>query len=60
MNRRDFLQTMATRTAAAGALGLMAGCGAAQVADVPSSEAIVLLLVRADVLVKVRPTLRRP
>jgi TRAP-type mannitol/chloroaromatic compound transport system substrate-binding protein len=41
MNRRDFLQTMATRTAAATALGLAAGCGAAQVgAPVPESEAI--------------------
>ena len=41
MNRRDFLQTMTTRTVAATALGLAAGCGAAAVdAPVPTSEAI--------------------
>jgi len=41
MNRRDFLQTVATRTAAATALGLAAGCGARQVgAPVPNADAI--------------------
>jgi TRAP-type mannitol/chloroaromatic compound transport system substrate-binding protein len=41
MNRRDFLQTAATRTTAAAALGLAAGCGAnLGGADLPESEAI--------------------
>lgn len=41
MNRREFLQTVATRTAAAGALGFAAGCGA-QTAGIatPAPEAI--------------------
>ncbi|MEZ4679511.1 MAG: TRAP transporter substrate-binding protein [Caldilineaceae bacterium] len=41
MNRRDFLQTMATRTVAATALGFAAGCGAQQAGVVtPAPEAI--------------------
>jgi TRAP-type mannitol/chloroaromatic compound transport system substrate-binding protein len=41
MNRRDFLQTVATRTAAATALGFAAGCGAQQAGLVtPSPEVI--------------------
>jgi TRAP-type mannitol/chloroaromatic compound transport system substrate-binding protein len=41
MNRRDFLQTVATRTTAAAALGLAAGCGANMGgADLPDSDAI--------------------
>ncbi len=41
MNRRDFMQTMATRTVAATALGFAAGCGAQQAGVAPeTSEAI--------------------
>ncbi len=41
MNRREFLQTIATRTAAATALGLAAGCAANQVGvPAPAGEAI--------------------
>lgn len=41
MNRRDFLQTMATRTVAATALGFAAGCGAQQAGMVtPAPDAI--------------------
>lgn len=41
MNRRDFLQTVATRTAAATALGFAAGCGAQQAGmTTPSPDAI--------------------
>ncbi len=41
MNRREFLQTVATRTAAAGALGFAAGCGAQQAGiATPAPEAI--------------------
>lgn len=37
MNRREFLQTMATRTAAATAFGLAAGCAAPE-AGLPTSS----------------------
>jgi len=41
MNRREFLQTVATRTAAASALGFAVGCGAQQAGVVtPAPEAI--------------------
>ena len=41
MNRRDFLQTLTTRTVAATALGLAVGCGAQQAGVAPeASEAI--------------------
>jgi TRAP-type mannitol/chloroaromatic compound transport system substrate-binding protein len=38
MNRRDFLQTMATRTVAATALGFAAGCGAQQAGVAPAAN----------------------
>ncbi|MEZ4866822.1 MAG: TRAP transporter substrate-binding protein [Caldilineaceae bacterium] len=41
MNRRDFMQTLATRTVAASAFGLAAGCAAQQAGvATPTSEAI--------------------
>lgn len=41
MNRRQFMQTLATRTVAATALGIAAGCAAEETgANVPSAEAI--------------------
>ena len=37
MNRREFLQTMATRTAAATAFGLAAGCAAQEAGVAPQA-----------------------